>query len=93
MSAAVCTPCEESPVRCAECGKHVCPQHRIGTGALSEGYSCSLGCSLIHAGMVPRPKETFTEALANAPRKYGVVPIIAAVIVIVWSVLAALIGK
>jgi hypothetical protein len=53
-----CADCEESRVLCQECRGPVCPSHRIGTGALSEGYHCSMGCSLMAVGFIPRPKES-----------------------------------
>lgn len=81
-----CVDCNDSLTRCGECRRTVCPMHRLGTGSFSEGYFCSLGCSLVNAGMVPRPNQSLVE-------KVGVIPVICGVVIIVWSVIAALLLK
>jgi hypothetical protein len=56
-----CADCEESYETCVECGKAICSLHRYGTGELSDGYACSLGCSLQNAGAIPKPKQTLAD--------------------------------
>lgn len=79
----ICEDCKDSALRCEECGRTVCSLHRIGTGALSEGYACSLGCSLKRAGVIPRNE--------SIVQRFGPVPILAGIVVLVWSVIAALV--
>lgn len=32
--------------RCRVCQKLVCSDHRLGTGSVSEGYTCGMACDL-----------------------------------------------
>jgi hypothetical protein len=68
---AICSQCErtEELVACIACGKTVCGWHRMGLGSVSDGYACSMRCSLSGFREVPVPRTDISQIRERKPHK------------------------